>query len=231
MASSMATCPIAELALPHHLQALCDMGGARAFQLGLLLLLACACGALRLPAASQPLAGHALQPVARRSAVMLAKKSAAKSKDVQVLLSADIKGIGKAGEVRYARRTPQYAALGQLNGSCGALGCVRQLVSVKPAYAQNFITAQGLGKIATAQILADLEQKKAEAAAAAVAAKEAAQALAEKLDAKFGIKTDGIVVKKKAGPSGEIFGKVTSADVSRLIKERSKEEIDKRKIS
>jgi len=134
---------------------------------------------------------------------MLAKKAAPKSKDVQVLLSGDIKGVGKAGE----------------------------LVSVKPAYAQNFITAQGLGKIATPQILADLAQKEAEAKAEAIAAKEAAMALAEKLDARFGIKTDGIVVKKKAGPSGEIFGKVTSADVSRLIKERAKEEVDKRLIS
>ena len=132
---------------------------------------------------------------------MLAKKAAAKT--VQVVLFDDIKGVGKKGE----------------------------LVSVKAAYAQSFVTAKGLGKVATPEVLKQIQEDKAEAEAAAVAAKEDAVALKARLEEKFGNQTDGIIVKKKAGPSGEIFGKVTNADVARLLKERAGAEVDKKVIS
>lgn len=168
----------------------------------LVLVLVGTCGALRLPATIVSHATTAQLAAPRCTAVMLAKKTASK-KEVQVLLNDNIKGIGKKGE----------------------------LVKVKPAYAENFIISKGLGKIATSEVLADIEEQNALAAAAAVAAKEEAQALALKLEEKFGNQTEGMIVKKKAGPSGEIFGKVTSADLARLLKERVGEEVDKRVIS
>ena len=131
---------------------------------------------------------------------MMAKKATVK-KDVQVLLSDDIKGIGKKGEV----------------------------IGVKPAYAQNFVIAKGLGKMATPDVLAQVEQDKAEKAAAAIAAKEGAEALKVKLDAVFG--ATGAVIKKKVGPSGDIFGKVTCADLAQHIKERTGAVVDRKLIS
>ena len=131
---------------------------------------------------------------------MLAKKAAVK-KDVMVLLSDTIKGVGNKGEV----------------------------ISVKPAYAQNFVIAKGLGKMATPDVLAQVEQDKAEKAAAAIAAKEAAEALKVKLDDVFG--STGAVIKKKVGPSGDIFGKVTCADLAQHIKERAGVVVDRKLIS
>lgn len=163
------------------------------------LLLICTCGALRLPpAARHSVMGHA-RPPPPRAAVFAAKKAAAK-KDVVVLLSEDIKGIGKKGE----------------------------LVNVKPAYAENFITSKGLGKVATPDVLASLEREKAEAAAAAIAAKEDAEALQAKLGEVF---KEGLIIKKKVGPSGEIFGKVTKNLLAQVINERAGTKLDGRQIT
>ena len=110
---------------------------------------------------------------------------------VMVLLSETIKGVGNKGEV----------------------------IGVKPAYAQNFVISKGLGKMATPDVLAQVEADKAEAIAAAIAALAAAEALKTKLEEVFG--TTGAVIKKKVGPSGDIFGKVTCADLAQHIKERA----------
>ena len=97
------------------------------------------------------------------------------------------------------------------------------MIGVKPAYAQNFVIAKGLGKMATPDVLAQVEADKAAAIAAAIAAKEAAEALKTKLEEVFGRtltltrSTDpdpnpnpnpnqvfgatGAVIKKKVGPS------------------------------
>ena len=102
------------------------------------------------------------------------------------------------------------------------------MIGVKPAYAQNFVIAKGLGKMATPDVLAQVEADKAAAIAAAIAAKEAAEALKTKLEEVFGRtltltrSTDpdpnpnpnpnpnqvfgatGAVIKKKVGPSPSV---------------------------
>ena len=103
---------------------------------------------------------------------------------VQCVLLADVKGVGRKGE----------------------------LVEVKPAYAENMLIRTGLGEKATPDILEKLATEKAEADAAAVAAKQAAVETNEKLIALF--KENGAVLKKKANPdSGQIFGKITPTEV------------------
>ena len=103
---------------------------------------------------------------------------------VQCVLLADVKGVGRKGE----------------------------LVVVKPAYAENMLIRTGLGEKATPDILEKLATEKAEADAAAVAAKQAAVETNEKLIALF--KENGAVLKKKANPdSGQIFGKITPTEV------------------
>jgi large subunit ribosomal protein L9 len=134
-------------------------------------------------------------------AEMLSKKAGKghqHTKDTKVLLSADVEGVGKKGEI----------------------------IDVKIAYAQNFIVAKGVGKILTAQIIAELEQERFEKELAAATAKEEAQALATRLEEQFGPQTDGLVLKRKAGPTGKIFGKVSRADVKRLLKEQAKANVD-----
>ncbi|KAL1503054.1 hypothetical protein AB1Y20_011121 [Prymnesium parvum] len=132
---------------------------------------------------------------------MLAKKSAKKPSTVQVILNAPVKGLGDAGE----------------------------LVSVKPAYAQNFIVAQGLGAIATKETLDRVAQQEAAAAAAAAAAKAEAEQVEAVLQAVFG--KQGAFLKKNVGPDGAIFGSVTSAEISEMISERAGVSVDKKLIT
>lgn len=145
------------------------------------------------------------RPVASQrcaDAHMLAKKKgSASGKDVQVLLTGDIKGVGKKGEI----------------------------VKVKAAYANNFIASQGLGEIATKEILDKFAAEQEEAEAQAVEAKKAAEADAAALQTAFG--EEGAVVKKKVGPDGSIFGSITSAELAELIQETCAVKVDKKKIS
>lgn len=137
--------------------------------------------------------------------VMMAKKGGAKKggagKMVQVVLSAPIQGLGKAGE----------------------------LVSVKPAYADNFIINKGLGSIATPEKLKELAVAAADAAAAAAAAKQAALDADATIQAVFG--QQGCFIKKNVGPDGAIFGSVTAAELAEAIRERSGVSVDKKTIS
>ena len=109
---------------------------------------------------------------------------------MQVLLSADVKGVGKKGEV----------------------------VSVKPAYAENMLIRSGLGQEATPEILEQLAADNEAAIAAAIAEKEAAQENEKALTAAFG--EEGAVLKKKVGPDGSMFGSITPTEIADLIKKR-----------
>lgn len=136
-----------------------------------------------------------------RGPSMLAKKAAKKPATVQVVLSAPVKGLGKAGE----------------------------LVSVKAAYAQNFLVAQGLGNIATKEKLDEIEAAAAAAAKAARAAKEDAVKAQATMEAVFG--KQGAFIKKNTGPDGAIFGSITSAELADLISERAGIVVDKKLIT
>ena len=172
-----------------------------------LLLLLSASSALRLPSpvASSPIARPAATLTRRCVPVLMAKKKAGGGgggggKDISVVLTADVKGQGRKGE----------------------------LINVKPAYAQNFIVSKGLGKVATPEILKEIEKAKAAADADAAAALVAAKELAAKLEAAF--EAEGAVIKKKVGPNGDIFGSVTGGDLSEHIASRGFK-VDKKAIS
>eukprot|EP00908_Phaeocystis_cordata_P012387 Transcript_23369.p3 GENE.Transcript_23369~~Transcript_23369.p3 ORF type:complete len:203 (+),score=91.85 Transcript_23369:90-698(+) len=136
-----------------------------------------------------------------RCAVTLLAKKAAKGKETLVVLLEPVKGIGKKGEV----------------------------VSVKPAYAQNVLLAKGLGKVASPDVLKEIEKADAEAAAAAAAAKQEAKDIAAKIESAFG--DEGVFIEKKVGPSGDIFGSVTGADVADCIAERLGVTVDRKAVT
>jgi len=145
--------------------------------------------------------------IARASggAAMMAKKKGGKggggaAKMVQVVLSEPIKGVGKKGE----------------------------LVSVKPAYAENFVVSGGRGVLATPEMLDQLAAEAASAAADAVAAKAAAVKNSEALESIFG--EEGCLVKKNVGPDGTLFGSVTAQEVADLLKELAGISVEKKNI-
>ena len=86
------------------------------------------------------------------------------------------------------------------------------VLNVADGYARNFLLAKGYAIEATAKNINDLEGKKA----AQQHRIDTAKAEAEALAAKLGGKT--LTFKAKAGQGGKLFGAITSANVSELIK-------------
>ena len=149
-----------------------------------------------------------LQPAARaaiaapvRSPVPLMKGKAKAAKAVKVLLTGDVKGLGKAGE----------------------------LVDVKPAYAENFLVSKGLGNIASKEVIARVAEEAAAAAAAAAEAKKAAVECKASLAQTFG--KNGLFIECQVGPNGKLHGSVTAQDVASLIDQRANVKLDKQNIA
>jgi large subunit ribosomal protein L9 len=116
---------------------------------------------------------------------------------MKVLLIQDVKGLGKAGEVK----------------------------EVKPGYGQNFLIKKGFAKPATPEIIAEHEaelKRKAQEEAAELAR---LKALAQKLD-----KLE-IIITKKLGQNGHLFGAVTKDEIAHALKEQHGIEIDKKHIT
>ncbi|OHE20895.1 MAG: 50S ribosomal protein L9 [Sulfurimonas sp. RIFOXYD2_FULL_37_8] len=105
------------------------------------------------------------------------------------------------------------------------LGKAGEVKEVKDGYGQNFLIAKGFAKHATTEILA--QHKEEERIAAENLAKEIAslKELATKLD-----KTK-IVIRKKLGQNGHLFGSITKDEVAHALLEQHNIEIDKKHIT
>ena len=86
------------------------------------------------------------------------------------------------------------------------------ILDVADGYARNFLLAKGYAIEATAKNVNDLRGKKEAEQHRLDVAKAEAVELASKLEGKQ------IVIKAKAGQGGKLFGSVTSATISDLIK-------------
>ena len=147
----------------------------------------------------RPLA-HARVPVAARMmAKAKSKGGKAKGGAVQVVLHQPVKGVGKKGEV----------------------------VTVKPAYAENVILRAGLGALATPEVLDKLAAKQAADAEAAAEAKAAAVANDKALTKIF---ADGCVIAKNVGPDGAIFGSVTATEIADALDKQAGIRVEKKDI-
>ena len=106
-----------------------------------------------------------------------------------------------------------------------SLGKAGEIKEVKDGYGKNFLIGKGFAKHATEEVLAEYEAKKA--AEAAALEKEIAQLkeLAAKLD-----KAE-IVIKKKLGQNGHLFGAVTKEEIAQALQEQHNIEIDKKHIT
>lgn len=115
---------------------------------------------------------------------------------MKVLLTKDVKGVGKAGEIK----------------------------DVADGYGKNFLIGKGLALAATNEVL-----KKYEADQRKKAANEAAEI--ERLN---GIKTRladiTVVIAKKLGDTGHLFGAVTKDEIAHALQEQHGIEIDKKEL-
>ena len=106
-----------------------------------------------------------------------------------------------------------------------SLGKAGEVKEVKPGYGQNFLIKKGFAKPATEEVLAQHEaeeKRKAEELAAEIAA---LTEIAQKLD-----KAE-IVITKKLGQNGHLFGAVTKDEIAHALKEQHNIEIDKKHIT
>ncbi len=106
-----------------------------------------------------------------------------------------------------------------------SLGNAGEVKEVKPGYGQNFLIKKGFAKPATPEIIAEHEaelKRKAEEEAAEIAR---LKETAEKLD-----KIE-IIITKKVGDNGHLFGAVTKDEIAHALQEQHGIEIDKKHIT
>ena len=105
-----------------------------------------------------------------------------------------------------------------------SLGKVGEIKDVKDGYGQNFLIGKGFALHATPEVIAkhaaDEKQRKEDDAAEIVRL----NALCTDLD-----KLE-IIVKKKLGNNGHLFGSVTKDEIAHALQEQHKIEIDKKHI-
>ena len=115
---------------------------------------------------------------------------------MKVILTSDIKNVGKKGEI----------------------------INVREGYYNNFLLPNSMAVIASAGNMKNLESTIKNAQLREQKEKAKVEEISKSL------KDYNYVIKSKSGPSGKLFGSITASDVSRLIKNLTKFDIDKRKI-
>ncbi len=106
-----------------------------------------------------------------------------------------------------------------------SLGKSGEVKEVKPGYGQNFLIKKGFAKPATPEIIAEheaeIKRKEEEEKAEIARLNEIAQKL-DKLE---------VIITKKVGNNGHLFGAITKEEVANALKEQHNIEIDKKAIT
>ena len=106
-----------------------------------------------------------------------------------------------------------------------SLGKAGEVKEVKDGYGKNFLIGKGFAKHATTEILAEhkAEQERL--------AKEEAQEIARLKEMAGQLDKVEIIITKKLGQNGHLFGAITKDEVAHALLEQHKIEIDKKHIS
>jgi len=105
------------------------------------------------------------------------------------------------------------------------LGKAGEVKEVKDGYAKNFLIGKGFARAATAEILAQHAQNELIVAQNLEKEVNLLKEIAKKLD-----KCE-IIITKKLGQNGHIFGSVTKDEIAAALKEQHDIEIDKKHIN
>jgi len=105
-----------------------------------------------------------------------------------------------------------------------SLGLRGDVVNVARGYARNFLVPRGLAELATPGLLRELERRDSQRARHEAQSADEATAIKSRLE-------DGeLRFDVNAGPSGSLFGSVTSTNISDKLWEDMKVRVDRRKI-
>ena len=111
-----------------------------------------------------------------------------------------------------------------LKADIKGVGKKDEVISASDGYARNFLFPKNLAVEANAENMSKLKAKKDSNAYKKSQEKEEAKKIAEKMN-KISLR-----IQVKAGENGKIFGGVSAKEVSDLLKEEYKIEVDKKKI-
>ena len=106
-----------------------------------------------------------------------------------------------------------------------SLGKAGEVKEVKDGYGKNFLIGKGFAKHATTEILAQHvqdEKDKAKNEAAEIASLEELAVILDKKE---------IIIKKKIGDNGHLFGSITKEEIAATLKEQHEIEIDKKHMT
>jgi len=106
-----------------------------------------------------------------------------------------------------------------------SLGKAGEVKEVKDGYGKNFLIGKGFAKHATPEILEQHKLEEEQKAAALAAEIASLKEMAEKLD-----KCE-IVITKKLGNNGHLFGAVTKDEIAHALQEQHNITIDKKHIT
>lgn len=94
------------------------------------------------------------------------------------------------------------------------LGGLGDLVNVRPGFARNYLLPKGKAKLATAENIAEIAERRAELEKHEADMLKAAKARADQLE---GLE---ISITAKSGGEGKLFGSVTNANITEAVNEK-----------
>ncbi len=104
------------------------------------------------------------------------------------------------------------------------LGKAGEIKEVKDGYGRNFLVAKGFAKVGTNKVVKEWEEEQAR-----VKAEQEAK-IAKLKEIEENLKDKSIIIKRKLGANGSLFGAVTKEEIAKEILSQAGFEIDKKSV-
>jgi len=105
-----------------------------------------------------------------------------------------------------------------------SLGKAGEIKDVKDGYGRNFLVAKGFAKVATSEVVKEWEEEQKRK-------KEEEESLIAKLkEIEENLKDKKVIIKRKLGANGSLFGAVTKEEIAKEILNQTGYEIDKKHV-
>ncbi len=104
------------------------------------------------------------------------------------------------------------------------LGKAGEIKDVKDGYGRNFLVAKGFAKVGTAEVIKEweIEQERLKA--------ELEAEIKNLKEIEKNLKDKQIIIKRKLGANGSLFGAVTKEEIAKELKNQLNYEIDKKHV-
>ncbi len=105
-----------------------------------------------------------------------------------------------------------------------SLGKAGEIKEVKDGYGRNFLVAKGFAKVATKEVVKEWEEEQARLKA------EQEAEIARLKEIESNLKDKTVVIKRKLGANGSLFGAVTKEEIAKELKNQTGFDIDKKHV-